>query len=135
MDYIASDKQFYLVYEYLAEHFGWKKISTEKLIIYEELTRFIPPGLADPDILESIPFDKEEFDNYHKASDFFRYPLYFLVNYVKDRGKLLLWRGFFKKHPEEFVKALKTEEDLIRENPYYQPCLNDWFLDETGCHG
>jgi hypothetical protein len=130
MNYAADDKQFYLVYEYLAEHYGWKKISTEKLIVYEELTRFIPLKLIDSDILESIPFDKEEFDNYNDASGFFHYPLNILLENAEDdenHGKLILWQGFFKKHPEEFVKDLKRHEDFIRESPDYQQRLKEWF--------
>jgi hypothetical protein len=129
MDF-ASDKQFYLVYEFLAEHYGWKKMSTEKLIIYEELNRFIPLELADPDILELIPFDKEEFDNYHEASKFFHYPMNTLLEDAEDtenHDRLILWREFFVKHPEEFVKVLKQEEDFSRKNPEYQPLLEDWF--------
>jgi hypothetical protein len=130
MNYIASDKQFYLVYEFLAEHYGWKKISTEKLIIYEEINRFIPLELADPDILELIPFDKEEFDNYHEASKFFHYPLNILLEDAEDtenHDRLILWREFFVKHPEEFVTVLKQEEDFSQKNPEYQPRLKNWF--------
>jgi uncharacterized tellurite resistance protein B-like protein len=129
MDF-TSDEQFYLVYECLAEHYGWKKMPTEKLIIYEELNRFIPLELADPDILKLIPFDKEEFDNYHEASKFFHYPMNTLLEDAEDtenHDRLILWREFFVKHPEEFVKVLKQEEDFSRKSPKYQPRLKDWF--------
>jgi hypothetical protein len=131
MDYITSDKQFYLVYEYLAEHYGLKKMSTEKLIIYEELSRFIPLELVGFDILDSFSFDREELADYHKASAFFHYPLNILLKNDADK-RLILWRGFFKKHPEEFVKELKREEDFHRKHPDYQPRLKEWFYDKIG---
>jgi hypothetical protein len=46
--------------------------------------------------------------------------------------KLILWRGFFEKHPEELVKEVKYEKDFIREHPGYQPCLQAWFDSESG---
>jgi hypothetical protein len=129
MDYIAPDKQFYLVYEYLAEHYGWKKMPTAKLIIYEELTRFIPLELAGPDILGSFSFDKKELADYHEAFDFYHYPLNLLSEDGTDE-RLDLWREFFKKHSEELVKELKHEEDFHRKNPDYRPRLKAWFYDE-----
>jgi hypothetical protein len=135
MEYIADDKQFYLVYEFFAQRYGWKKMSTEKLIMYDELTRFIPLELVDPAILESIPFDEEELDNYYEAWNFFDYPLNWLLKEESDAEaseKLILWRGFFEKHPEEFVKELKHEEDFFRENPDYPPRLKEWFYSESG---
>jgi hypothetical protein len=128
MEYIADDKQFYLVYECLAEHCGWKKMSTEKLIIYEELTRFIPLALAGPDILDSFSFDRKELADYHEAFDFYHYPLNRLLENGTDE-RLDLWRRFFEKHPEELVKEIKHEEDFHRENPDYQPLLKAWLYD------
>jgi hypothetical protein len=46
--------------------------------------------------------------------------------------KLILWRGFFEKHPEEFVKEIKHEEDFCREHPDHQPLLKKWFYSESG---
>jgi hypothetical protein len=136
MGYIADDARFYLVYEFLARRYGWKQMPTEKLVMYAELTRFeIPLELVEPDILESIPFDKEELDNYYEAWAFFKYPLNWLLKNesgAEASEKLILWRGFFEKHPEEFVKEIKREEDLCREHPDYQPCLKKWFYSESG---
>jgi hypothetical protein len=135
MDYIATDTQFYLVYEFLAQRYGWKQMSTEKLIMYHELTRFgIPLEWVEPDILESIPFDEEELAYYREAWNFFDYPLNWLIENKSEAEaseKLILWRGFFEKNPEEFVKELKNEEDVIREHPDYQPCLQAWFDSEN----
>jgi hypothetical protein len=125
------DCGFYFYYEFLAEHFGWKKMSKEKLTIYHELTRFIPLELAGPDILGSFSFDTKELDDYQEAFDFYHFPLNLLLERGTDGwGWLDLWREFFTKHPEELVKELKHEEDFHRENPDYRPRLKEWFYDE-----
>jgi hypothetical protein len=127
------DCGFYFYYEFLAEHFGWKKMSDEKLTIYHELTRGVPLEAVSADILDSIPFSREELDNYWYAYMFVDYPLDLIIRDAeccldeKIAKRLDLWREFFTKHPEELVKELKDEEDSRRENPDYQPRLKEWF--------
>jgi hypothetical protein len=135
------DCGFYFYYEFLAEHFGWKKMSGEKLNIYHELTRGIPLKAVGADILDSIPFDQEELDNYWYAYTFVDYPLSLLIldaennlktaKDVKIAKRLDLWREFFKKYPEELVEELLHEEDSLRENPNNQPLLKKWFCGGT----
>jgi hypothetical protein len=135
------DCGFYLYYEFLAEHFGWKKMSREKLAIYHELTRGIPLEAVSADILDSIPFNQEELDNYWYTYTFVDYPLGLLIldaennlkaaRDLKIAKRLNLWREFFDKYPEELAKALKREEDSLRENPKRQPRLKKWFYDGT----
>ncbi|MDR0670147.1 MAG: hypothetical protein LBF95_08700 [Treponema sp.] len=117
------DCGFYFYYEFLAEHFGWKKMSAEKLTIYHEITRGIPLESVSADILDSISFNQEELDNYWYTYGFIDYPLGLLIfdaeynsgDAKKVDKRLNLWREFYTKNPE------KLEEDI-----------KDW---ESGGHG
>jgi hypothetical protein len=109
------DCGFYSHYEFLAEHFGWKKMPREKLTIYHELTRSIPLKAVSSDILDSISFNQEELDNYWYAYGFIDYPLGFLTHDAEDNNneaskRLDLWREFYKKNPENLEESIKRWE-------------------------
>jgi hypothetical protein len=136
------DCGFYLYYEFLADHFGWNKMSKEKLSIYHELTRGMSLEAVSADILDSIPFNQEELDNYWYAYTFVDYPVDLLLfdaennlKAAKDANlakRLDLWREFFKSYPEELAEALQSEEDSLHEDPNAQPLVKKWFYGGTG---
>jgi hypothetical protein len=72
--------------------------AAERLNLWREFFGKNPEKLE-----EDIQYWKDGNQGFNEASAFFHCPLNILLENGTDE-RLIIWRGFFKKHPEEFVK-------------------------------